>query len=344
MIKPVIQDSVLISVSPLPIIQTNNDTAVCGISAVQLNATGASSYTWMPSIGLTDSMVANPIASPIATTIYTVTGIDMNGCANTDYVNITVNPLPQFNITPGDTSICFGDSILLMATGGDIYNWSPAQYLSNASSAVTKAFPTQDIIYSATVTNITCKTSKVLMSNITLKQLPVVTVTKSNDVDCLNYQSQLNASGGINYSWFPATYISATDIPNPVVTPISDTKYFVTAFGSNGCKSQDSVLVYSNLSNTETVKFEVANAFTPNNDGLNDCFSVKYWGSADIFDISIFNRWGQVVFHSKNINECWNGTYNGIPQPTGAYVYAIIASTKCSSGALHKKGMLMLIR
>ncbi len=341
---PVIQDSIKITVSPLPNIQTSNDTTVCGIASVQLNASGASSYTWMPSTGLTNTNIANPIASPATTTTYTVKGIDVNGCANTDSVNIIVNSAPQFSITPGDTSMCTGDSVLLTATGGDVYNWSPAQDLSNISSATAKASPNQDVTYSVPVPNISCKITEVLKSGIIVKQLPVVMITKSNDVDCMNYESHLNATGGINYSWFPATYISATNIPNPVVNPPADTKYFVTALSSNGCKNQDSVLVHSSLANTEEVKFEVANAFTPNNDGLNDCFSVKYWGSADAFDMSIYNRWGQVVFHSNNINNCWDGTYNGVPQPTGAYVYVITATTKCSSGVLHKKGMLMLVR
>lgn len=342
--KPVIQDSIKITVSPIPNIQTNNDTTVCGIASVQLHASGASSYAWMPSTGLTNTSIADPVASPAATTTYTVKGIDMNGCANTDSVNIIVNAVPQFSITPGDTSMCIGDSVLLTAGGGDIYNWSPIQNLSNVSLATTKATPTQDINYSVTVTNTTCKITKVLTSNITVNELPVVTVTKSNDVDCLNYQSQLNATGGIDYSWSPATYISAINIPNPVVNPPADTKYFVTAFGSNGCKNQDSVLVHSSLTNIEAVKFEVANAFTPNNDGVNDCFSVKYWGAANAFDMSIYNRWGQVVFHSNNINNCWDGTYNGIPQPTGTYIYVITATTNCSVGILHKKGTLMLVR
>lgn len=342
--QPVIQDSVLVSVLPLPNIKTNNDTTVCGIASVQLNASGASSYTWMPSTGLTNTNIVNPVASPLTTTTYTVKGIDLDGCVNTDSVNIIVNSVPQFNITPSDTTMCSGDSILIAASGGDVYNWSPPHDLSNVSSATTKASPSQDITYSVTVTNLTCKTTKVLTSGIIVKQLPVVTVTKSNDIDCLNFESQLNAGGGINYLWSPATYISAINIPNPVVDPPADTKYFVTAFGSNGCKNQDSILVHSSLSNTEAVKFEIANAFTPNNDGVNDCFSVKYWGPADAFEMSIYNRWGQIVFHSNNINNCWDGTYNGMPQPTNAYVYVITATTKCSVAVLHKKGMLMLVR
>ncbi len=245
---------------------------------------------------------------------------------------------------PQKTSLCLGDSVSLIASGGDVYNWSPPQYLTDASSATTKAFPSQSITYSVSITNTVCKVSSILTSDITVKNLPVVTVAKSNDIDCLNFKSQLNAAGGINYSWYPSTYISNIHISNPVVNPPGNTKYFVTAIAANGCKNQDSILVASNIDNADIAKFEVANAFTPNNDGVNDCFSVKYWGPADDFDMSIYNRWGQIVFHSNNVNNCWDGKYEGLPQPGGTYIYIITASTKCSNGILHKKGTLVLLR
>ena len=76
-----------------------------------------------------------------------------------------------------------------------------------------------------------------------------------------NYESHLNAIGGINYLWSPATNISAINISNPVVTPTADTRYFVTAFDGNGCKNKDSVLVYSSIANKEQVKFEISQCF-----------------------------------------------------------------------------------
>lgn len=342
--KPVMLDSIKIIVLPLPDIKTSNDTVVCGMASVQLNASGASSYNWMPVEGLNNATIADPIASPGSTITYSVKGTSAGGCSSIDSVQIIVSPLPQFNITPTDTAICFGDSISLTATGGDIYSWSPASDLSNLTSSTTIAFPKQDDIYSVAITNNLCKLTQVLSSTIKVNTLPVVGVSKSNDVDCFNYESQLNATGGINYIWSPATNISATNISNPVVTPTADTKYFVTVFDGNGCKNKDSVLVHSSIANKEQVKFEIANAFTPNNDGLNDCFSVKYWGSATAFNMSIYNSWGQVVFHSTNINNCWDGLYQGLPQPEGAYIYTITATTVCSNGVLHKKGTLMLIR
>ncbi len=186
--------------------------------------------------------------------------------------------------------------------------------------------------------------TSVLSSNIIIKDLPVVTVSKSNDIDCIHYEAQLIASGGISYKWSPSTYISNTHIANPKVSPRVDTKYIVLVKDANGCKNEDSVVVKSTNTNADMAKFEPVTAFTPNHDGLNDCFNVKYWGQADIFEMSVYNRWGQLIFHSNNINKCWDGTFNGLAQPAGTYVYEIHISSNCSNGLVNRKGTVALIR
>jgi gliding motility-associated-like protein len=88
--------------------------------------------------------------------------------------------------------------------------------------------------------------------------------------------------------------------------------------------------------------FPVPNAFTPNGDGVNDCFGIKYWGYIGDFEMSVFNRYGQRVFYTRNPSDCWDGTYGGKMQPVGTYVYMIKAFTLC--GEAVKKGTLELIR
>ena len=182
--KPVMLDSVKITVFPLPDIKTSNDTAVCGMASIQLHASGASLYNWAPIIGLSNATIADTVASPANTTIYTVKGTSAEGCSSIDSVQIMVNPLPQFSITPIDSSICIGDSILLTAAGGDMYDWSPTQDLSNSTSPSIKTSPKQDAVYAVTITDSSCKINQTLSSTIIVNSLPVVGVSKSNDVDC----------------------------------------------------------------------------------------------------------------------------------------------------------------
>ena len=84
------------------------------------------------------------------------------------------------------------------------------------------------------------------------------------------------------------------------------------------------------------------NAFTPNGDGKNDCFGVEKWGNSKIIFFQIFNRWGQLVFTGSDSRRCWNGTLNGIPQPSGNFVYKMKVETLC--GVVERQGNVVLIR
>ena len=88
--------------------------------------------------------------------------------------------------------------------------------------------------------------------------------------------------------------------------------------------------------------FPVANAFTPNGDGKNDCFGVSKWGQVSNLKFAIYNRWGQLVFETTQITDCWDGRVNGTLQTTAGFVYIISANTLC--GRVERKGMVMLIR
>jgi gliding motility-associated-like protein len=86
----------------------------------------------------------------------------------------------------------------------------------------------------------------------------------------------------------------------------------------------------------------VPTAFTPNNDGLNDCYGIKDWPLAASFELSIFNRWGELIFRTTDQFACWDGKFQGKDQPIGAYVYMIRIKTNC--GPTFKKGTFVLIR
>ena len=84
------------------------------------------------------------------------------------------------------------------------------------------------------------------------------------------------------------------------------------------------------------------NAFSPNNDGHDDCFGLKYWGQISSLELTIYNRWGQLLFMTTDPQGCWDGTYKGVPQPAGGYVYQIKAATACE--VAYRKGIVILVR
>ena len=336
-----VKDSVLITVLSLPNIFAGNDTTTCGNSVAQLQASGAAAYQWQPVAGLSDKSISNPVASPVVTTIYYVTGTGLNGCKKNDSVTINKVPDPVFTISVSDSTICSKQSISLSASGGDIYTWLPAQSVSNPTSSKTLAYPALTTNFLVSIYNDLCKVSKTLGTTVTVKASPDVLLSKSNDIDCSNLQAQLNAAGGATYNWLPDTFINNTQIANPIVNPQKNTWYSVRVTGKDSCVTNDSILVKSVIGN---IGFYVPSAFTPNGDGLNDCFELHYWGNPASFDMIIYDKWGYPVFHSNDIGKCWNGTVNGKKQGAGTYVYMITANSVCGQQKVFRKGTVVLIR
>ncbi|WP_133054691.1 MBG domain-containing protein, partial [Niastella populi] len=174
----------------------------------------------------------------------------------------------------------------------------------------------------------------------TVNPLPGVWATKSNDLDCNVASTKLNAGGAVTYAWSPVTGLSNPHIPNPVASPADDITYTVTGTDANGCKNTDNVRI--GILTVKSGENVMANAFTPNGDGKNDCFGVRFWGVIQKIDFTIYNRFGQRVFITTTPGACWDGRFNGEAQPSGTYVYAIKAITKC--GIIERKGTVTLIR
>ena len=147
---------------------------------------------------------------------------------------------------------------------------------------------------------------------------------------------QLDPLGNCLYfDWFPRVGLSAYNISNPVASPEVNTRYIVHATTENGCVTTDSVDIYR----VET-EMNMPNAFTPRNG--NELKIIKE-GIATLKYFRIFNRWGQVVFETTDINKGWDGKFNGEPQPMGVYVYTIEAFTSTNE-RFYKQGNVTLIR
>ena len=332
-------DTVNITIYPKPVINITANDSICKKSSVQLSASGGITYLWSPPTGLNNPSIANPVATPASDTKYFVTVTNTNSCTNKDSIKISIYPDPVFTITP-PVAICEKESIELKAGGGNSYTWQPNQSLNNLNIPNPLATPLQTTSYSVNITNTKCNTAATLTTLVTIKSLPKVTASKSNDIDCSNDKSQLKADGANSYIWTPANSLNNPTIFNPVASPQSDTKYTVKGIDTNGCSNLDTVTVKFLSGNTSN--YLMPNAFTPNNDGLNDCYGIKYWGVIKELEFSIYNRWGERVYYTKNPNDCWDGTYKRVMQKLDIYVYVVKAKTFC--GDVYRKGTFTLIR
>lgn len=333
------RDTVVVNVNLSPVVNLTNDTTICAGASIQLTATGGGTYEWSPSLNLNNTTIPNPLSLPSSDITYKVKVTAANACSTEDSVKIGVRQYPRFSASSMQT-VCAGDSVTIEASGGDVYQWTSAASLPNTILPSITFVPTKSETYSVNISETVCNHDTTIRVTVGVDPLPVIVAQKSNDVNCMAPEANLTATGAKSYVWSPSASLSDPGIANPYATPDTSTTYQVIGTNEFGCTSSATVII--NVDKSGTPRFVVPNAFTPDNDGRNDCFGIRRWGNADVKQFSIYNRWGKLIFQTLDPSQCWDGTWNGNPQEGGGYIYIIRATTLC--GEITKKGMLLLIR
>lgn len=219
----------------------SGNNAICDGQSTQLTATGTGTiFAWSPSTGLSSTSVFDPTATPTTTTTYTVVVSNGNSCTASASITITVGALPNVIATTSSSNICFGGSAQLNASGGTIYSWSPAAGLSNTAIANPVATPATTTTYTVAVSDGTCTATASVTINVSLLN---VSASATNPNICEGQSTGLISSGGLNFSWIPATGLSNTAISNPNASPTTTTTYTVTIDDGAGCSATATVIV-----------------------------------------------------------------------------------------------------
>ena len=168
-----------------------------------------------------------------------------------------------------------------------------------------------------------------------------IAVSKSNNITCDSPFAQLEVTGGTIFKWWPETGLNNHQIFNPIANPENNIWYYVLVRTEIGCEASDSIEL---LVNKDPEEQEIANVFTPNNDGINDCFPIEGIAKFIEVEIEIFNRWGATLFKSNNPKACWDGyAPNGQKASEGTYFYVLSGKSTCHQNVqLH--GTITLIR
>lgn len=228
-------------INPLPTITVNSGTMCVTQQTVQLSAGGAVSYAWSPATTLSSSTGSPVTANPMVTTVYTVTGVDGNGCTNSATSTVTVNQLPT--VTANSAVICFGSSATLTGVGASTYSWSPATGLSSSTGSPVSASPASNTTYTITGTDANgCFNTGVC--TVTVNPLPVVNATSGSF--CAGLSVTLSATGANTYAWAPASGLSATTGASVTANPAGTSTYVVTGTDINGCSSSDTAVATVN--------------------------------------------------------------------------------------------------
>lgn len=336
-----------ITVLESPEVITDGDKLICEGDQVILSASGANVYEWKPAASLSDPFSATPVAAPSVSTTYVVTGYVISGCEASDTVTVTV--IDRLNVAAGPNgAICRGDSVQLfidadeIASGSYSFLWSPKESLSDPTIRNPVAFPDSDVMYSVLVSNGNCIPS-VAQVFVTVSDYPQLNVVDEYFiVKGGSKRLEVYCCQNVNFEWFPSTGLSCSDCPNPIASPEESIVYSVTATNSAGCSVNELVRV-TVIDRCDESLLEMPNTFSPNSDGVNDFFNVRGKGISRINSFVIYNRMGQRIFESFDIEKGWDGTYNGVQLNSGVYVYMVDA--QCSNGdTFIAKGNITLLR
>jgi gliding motility-associated-like protein len=281
---------------------------------------------------------------------------DTSSVAAVDFINV---PFPAAITDPNSAAICYGTTIQLNATitKGTSYTWSNANTLTNQGNGDVSslpltlhatASPKQTTDYVLTVNNEGCPNALTDTFHINVTQ-PIIVFAGNDTSIVANQPLQLNATvndpTANQFNWTPATGLNFTAIPNPVATFTADqvggsVTYVVRATNPIGCFGQDTITV--KLFKTGTDIF-IPSAFTPDGDGRNDILRPICVGIRELNYFRVYNRWGEVVFSTRQIGPGWDGTIKGQPQSTANFVY-MAQGVDYTGRVIFKKGNVMLIR
>lgn len=334
-----------IIVDELPVVDAGANREMCLNDTIHLNSSVIPNipnyYTinWTPGADMVNNTVANPVYSGKITQLLTVIYTSPNGCSDTDAVQVEVNDV-NFLQLDGDRTLCPGDTASLTVLGGLSYSWSPNYFISNTGNVTSvNVYPQATQQYQVIgVNNKGCFDTA--FANVVVN--PGSAVDAGEDVTIYPGESvSLFADGNCSlFDWFPPSGLSSSKIKNPIAQPTATTRYFVDAMTENGCPTRDSVTVF--VSNEGLI--DLPNAFSPGSGtSVNDKLTIISRGEFTLQRWDIFNRWGQRVFSTRDVNEGWDGRFNNRPQPLGTYVY-IIEAVSSTGNRIAKSGNVTLIR
>ncbi len=303
-----------------------------------------------------DVQVANPIQLGGTYKINLKTGTDGNTlidecgqqslAASLNFiVSDTVSAFFNFQVNAG----CRFDTIRFSGpstNGISQWNWSLNRSLFSSQQNPGKIFPASgQFPIKLVVSNGICTDSSV--TTIILDD-EVKSAFETNNIICPEDSANFKntSTGKINsYLWnFGNGITSIQQTPPSQTYPRTgvETNYIIslTVYGSNGCLD----ITTQKIQELKSCYIGVPNAFTPNDDGLNDFFYPLNAFKADDLDFRVYNRWGQLVFKTNDWTKKWNGKIKSIPQPVGAYVWTLRYTHHDTAKKYSLRGTMMLIR
>jgi gliding motility-associated-like protein len=311
-----------------------------GNGAIAITDTGGTpGYTYLWSQGAT----SDPLTG-LSVGTYTVTVTDAHLCTAVGSFTVGIDSPLVLNATKSNVfcSPLNNGSITLSVTGG-----LPAYQYVWSNGAVTSALYGLSVgIDSVTVTDsrgCAVDTGFVITNDSSFRLAAIPDTQTIKEGDNVPLGLELTFGAGDNYAsitWTPAAGLSCTDCQAPTAAPFTTTQYQVSVTTDSGCVATAQVLV--------TVlpqhQLYVPNAFTPNNDGINDYWEAFGYKQTWVYvQAQVYDRWGEKIYESNDINFQWDGTYKGTLVQPGDYVYTFKVAF-VDGYVISNKGTITVIR
>jgi gliding motility-associated-like protein len=247
-----------------------------------------------------------------------------------------------------ESVICEGSSIRIWASGGNSYQWLPANGLNNYNSASPIVNPRITTTYKVIAKDAyNCFVDTGFIKVIVGKPTPIKIGKDSSFVAGTKIQLKATAQQNdiMKWKWSGGADLSCVACSDPIAKIVNDETIVCTATNQYGCISADTIRFKTFCPNTEVF---LPNAFTPDGDGVNDQFFVQARGISMVKSMRIYSRWGELVFEKLNFlpNDKglgWNGRVRGILANPDVYVY--LCEVVCEKGAVQLlKGNVAILK
>ncbi len=292
-------DTIQLTTHPLPVFSLGRDTTLCeGSSLILSPQVTGSSYEW-------STGAVNNRETILSAGEYWLK-VSRQGCTYADTIKVNFKPMPYFSLG-NDTTVCEGSTLPLQV------NQPGATFLWQDGSSLNRLQVNRPGTYSLTVNLDNCITRDTIAVEYLSK--PVLSIVKDTSI-CLGQSFVLTpvVNTPVTYQWHDGSNLPAFRV--------SDSGYYAIKI-ENRCGSAEQDIIVS----AGICKIYMPTAFTPNGDNLNETFRVKNPFPAKQFLFKIFNRYGELIFETTDMQTGWDGRYKGQKVPSGSYAWIIFVET-----------------
>lgn len=315
------------------------DTTICAGDTIKVNDVpffNGVTYLWSPASLLDSSNIHNPSIWANSNQVFMVI-IDNGACKDTAYKQVYIHQI-QTSLGP-DITKCKNDTVPIgiLPNSQYSYQWIPDNSLTNGQISNPSTFATSDTQYilETSLNNTSCKAYDTLNVEVTQVYFPPFGFLESFGCGGLMYQPDLIPNSNYTYNWVVEPFGTPYTGANPGITvPFKDTVTITLTVSDGVCTEKVSIDKevggFGSYYNSNTMP----NVFTPNSDGLNECFG-PIGLEVGCYRLFVYNRWGTMYFDSNKVGEgCWNGRgmNKGALASEGVYYWILEVSGEEYSG------------